>query len=79
MRDGKEKVDDAAAAALELEAQAAAVVAVDDTADVNEVETTEEEAANEVKLAKAGKRSAKVFRKLKPKSRRLSIRNTATS
>jgi hypothetical protein len=53
----KKKVDDAAAMALELEAQAAAALAAENTVETNEVEATEEKGASQVKAtAKAGKK-----------------------
>ena len=68
----KKKVDDAAAMALELEAQAAAALAAEDTAETNEVEATEEKGASQVKAtAKAGKRSAKGLEEAEAKAEKI--------
>ena len=68
----KKKVDDAAAMALELEAQAAAALAAENTAETNEVEATEEKGASQVKAtAKAGKRSAKGLEEAEAKAEKI--------
>lgn len=68
----KKKVDDAAAMALELEAQAAAALAAENTAETNEVEVTEEKDASQVKAtAKAGKRSAKGIEEAEAKAEKI--------
>lgn len=68
----KKKVDDAAAMALELEAQAAAALAAENTAETNEVKATEEKDASQVKAtAKAGKRSAKGLEEAEAKAEKI--------
>lgn len=68
----KKKVDDAAAMALELEAQAAAALAAENTAETNEVKATEEKGASQVKAtAKAGKRSAKGLEEAEAKAEKI--------
>jgi large subunit ribosomal protein L1 len=68
----KKKVDDAAAMALELEAQAAAALATENTAETNEVEATEEKGASQVKAtAKAGKRSVKGLEEAEAKAEKI--------
>lgn len=68
----KKKVDDAAAMALELEAQAAAALAAENTVETNEVEATEEKGASQVKAtAKAGKRSAKGLEEAEAKAEKI--------
>ena len=68
----KKKVDDAAAMALELEAQAAAALAAENTVETNEVEATEEKDASQVKAtAKAGKRSAKGLEEAEAKAEKI--------
>ena len=68
----KKKVDDAAAMALELEAQAAAALAAENTAETNEVAATEEKDASQVKAtAKAGKRSAKGLEEAEAKAEKI--------
>ena len=68
----KKKVDDAAAMALELEAQAAAALVAENTAETNEVELTEEKDASQVKAtAKAGKRSAKGLEEAEAKAEKI--------
>ena len=68
----KKKVDDAAAMALELEAQAAAALATENTAETNEVKATEEKGASQVKAtAKAGKRSVKGLEEAEAKAEKI--------
>ncbi|MBP7857544.1 50S ribosomal protein L1 [Candidatus Saccharibacteria bacterium] len=58
--------------ALELEAQAAAALAAENTAETNEVEATEEKGASQVKAtAKAGKRSAKGLEEAEAKAEKI--------
>ncbi|QQS70140.1 50S ribosomal protein L1 [Candidatus Saccharibacteria bacterium] len=58
--------------ALELEAQAAAALAAENTAETNEVEVTEEKDASQVKAtAKAGKRSAKGIEEAEAKAEKI--------
>ncbi len=68
----KKKVDDAAAMALELEAQAAAALAAENTAETNEAELTEGKGSSQVKAtAKAGKRSAKGLEEAEAKAEKI--------